>query len=94
MAMTFKKMQEACSKGFKNMIDQGYSIPVAFIEMSIGVLVGLAVAFGLNYSLAFGISYVYNALAENFNWPTFSIWFWFILILFFIEIKNWGCKEE
>lgn len=49
-------------------------------------LIGLAIGLGIDYLIAIGLAYIYNILAQNFNWPIFSTWFWFIGVLILVQI--------
>lgn len=40
------------------------------------VVLGVALGFGIVFGMAWVTMLVYNVLANTFNWPTFSVWFW------------------
>ena len=40
-------------------------------------ILGIALGFGIVLGMAWVTMLVYNVLANAFDWPTFSIWFWF-----------------
>lgn len=55
-----------------------YYVPT-FIAVLLTILigiVGLGIGFGISLGIAWITMMVYNVLANTFNWPVFSIWFW------------------
>ena len=40
------------------------------------VIASIALGFGIVLGVAWITMLVYNVLANTFNWPTFSVWFW------------------
>lgn len=55
-----------------------YYVPtfIAVLLTILIVIVGLGIGFGISLGIAWITMMIYNVLANTFNWPIFSIWFW------------------
>ena len=51
-------------------------------------LIGFAIGLAIDYLIALGLMFLYNTIAKNFDWPTFSIWFWFVGVLILVPIRK------
>lgn len=68
-------MWDNAVKVFNNLTD--YMHPVLAVICTIFLAaIGFGIGFGLLLFLAWILMLVYNVLAEIYNWPVFSIWFW------------------
>ena len=64
----FRRMYDGITDNFEGI--------VAFMLVILLTVVALGIAFGALILTAWVIMMVYNTLANTFNWPLFSIWFW------------------
>ena len=65
---------------FVNLVDSlsNYMPAVCAVLLTVLIFIfGLALGFGIVLGMAWVTMMVYNVLASTFDWPTFSIWFWF-----------------
>lgn len=44
-------------------------------------IIGVGIGFGLAFLIPWIVMMIYNQIALLFNWPTFSIWFWFGVVV-------------
>jgi len=65
---------------FLNLVDSlsdNMPMACAILLAVLSAILGLALGFGIVMGMAWVTMMVYNVLASAFDWPTFSIWFWF-----------------
>ena len=65
---------------FTNLVEAlSEAMPTACaVLLSILIMIfSIALGFGIVLGMAWVTMMVYNVLASTFDWPTFSIWFWF-----------------
>jgi len=80
------KLINSISRCYNTCINDNIHPFLAILFCIFCALIGLAIGLGINYLIALGLMYIYNTLAQNFNWPVFSIWFWFIGVLVFTRV--------
>ena len=68
-------MWEKIVNCFEGLSDYVPTCVAVFLTILI-VIVGLGIGFGISLGIAWITMMVYNVLANTFNWPIFSIWFW------------------
>ena len=80
------KLINSASHCYNTCIDANVHPLIAIILCIFCVIIGLGVGLGIDYLIALGIMYIYNTFASIFNWPIFSIWFWFVGILILTQV--------
>lgn len=76
---------------FTNLLDtlSDWMPPVCAILLTVLIaILGVALGFGIVLGMPWITMLVYNVLANTFDWPTFSIWFWFGAWLVFGWLKK------
>ena len=71
------KLIKAISNCYETCTDAYIHPALAILFCILMAIIGIALGLGITYLMAWCFMYVYNILAQTFNWPTFSIWFWF-----------------
>jgi len=72
------KLMESVSRCYEACIEASIPAPIAIFACAFFVIIGLVIGFGIHYLMSWCFMYVYNILAQTFNWPIFPIWFWFV----------------
>lgn len=73
---------------YRTCIERDIHPAIAILFCIFCVLIGLAIGLAIDYLVAIVLMFLYNTLARNFDWPTFSIWFWFVGVLILAQVKK------